>query len=206
MVVPGPVSDHRGPSQNGTRTQFECLRWDLRAICRGRRVRWWTAIFSEGFLTVAFYRLNRAAYQRFGRGWSAVRAVLAPLNPIVRLLVPTDLDYRADIDAGLRILHPQLGVVVAPGVIAGTGLVLAGGNAVGAGAPVLGDDVHLGVNAVIIGDVKIGARVRVGAGAVVVKDFEGPGTLVGVPARAVETAAGAGAGPPARSTYQAADR
>ena len=107
---------------------------------------------------MAWYRLNRAAYLAWGRRWSTVRGVLVPLNLLARVLVPSEIDYRADIGPGLRILHPQLGVVVGARVVAGAGLILAGGNAVGDG-------------------------VVVGAGAVVVHDFAGPGTLVGVPAR-----------------------
>ncbi|MEZ5176985.1 MAG: hypothetical protein R2746_01530 [Acidimicrobiales bacterium] len=109
--------------------------------------------------------------------------MLVPLNLLARVLVPSEIDYRADIGPGLRILHPQLGVVVGARVVAGAGLILAGGNAVGDGAPRLGDHVQLGVNAVVVGDVVLGDGVVVGAGAVVVHDFAGPGTLVGVPAR-----------------------
>ena len=38
---------------------------------------------------------------------------------------------------------------------------------------------------VVAGDVTLGDRVVIGAGAVVVKDFAGPGVLVGVPAHHV---------------------
>lgn len=48
---------------------------------------------------------------------------------------------------------------------------------------VAGDKLTLGANASVIGPVKLGDRVVVGAGAVIVPDFDGPCTLVGVPAR-----------------------
>lgn len=164
------------------RDQFAHLRVDLRVLTRGRPHRVPFAVLGEPFLTVAWYRLNRAAFLALGRPWAAVRALLVPLNLLVRLFVRSELDYRADIGAGLRILHPQLGVVVGAGVTAGRGLILAGGNTVGAGSPRLGDHVDLGVNAVVIGDVSIGDHVTVGAGSVVTRSFAGPGVLVGVPA------------------------
>jgi len=52
-----------------------------------------------------------------------------------------------------------------------------------AGRVQLGDCCDLGVGAVIRPGIRLGSDVVVGAGAVVVKDFPGPGTLLGVPAR-----------------------
>jgi serine O-acetyltransferase len=156
---------------------------DCRAVVKGRRSRWFALPFGDGFATIAWYRLNRAGYLALGRGWSALRCMTAPVQPIIRLFVRSEIDYRAAIGPGLRILHPQLGVVVGGGARAGRGLILAGGNAIGDGNPVLGDHVQLGVNAVVIGNVTVGDGVIIGAGAVVVDDFAGPGVLVGVPAR-----------------------
>lgn len=52
-----------------------------------------------------------------------------------------------------------------------------------AGRVRLGDRCDLGVGAVVRPGVRLGADVVVGAGAAVITDFEGPGVLVGVPAR-----------------------
>jgi len=51
------------------------------------------------------------------------------------------------------------------------------------GAVVIGSDSHVGAGAVVRQQVRLGARTMVGAGAVVVSDFDGDGTLVGIPAR-----------------------
>ncbi|KAA0099046.1 serine acetyltransferase [Mycolicibacterium sp. P1-18] len=53
------------------------------------------------------------------------------------------------------------------------------------GAPTLGDYVYIGPGAVIFGPITIGDDVVVAANAVVGKSFGGPGTLGGVPARAI---------------------
>ena len=171
--------------EGAPRDQLRHLRSDLRALTRGRWQRVPLVVCSEAFAMVAFYRLNRAAFLAIGRAWSAFRTVLVPLNPLLRIFVPCEIDYRADLGPGLRILHPQLGVVIGAGVTAGAGLILAGGNTIGDGSPRLGDHVQLGANAVVAGDVTLGDRVVIGAGAVVVKDFAGPGVLVGVPAHPV---------------------
>ena len=163
--------------------QFHNVRWDCRVVTRSQPSRMFTMVFTEWFAIVAFYRLNRAGYLALGRLWLALRVITSPLNPIIRIFVPSEIDYRADIGAGMRILHPQLGVVVSASTVAGTGLILAGGNAIGGSAPILGNHCQLGINAVIIGPVTLGDHVTVGAGAVVVDGFSGPGTLVGVPAR-----------------------
>lgn len=172
-------------TQSRPRDQFRALRHDWQIVTHGHKSRWLTIPFSQGFLMVLTYRLNRAAYLAWGRRWSLFRGATAPLSPIVRLLVPNEIDYRAEIGGGLRILHPELGIVISADARIGERLILAGGNVIGDGAPHLGNNVELGVNAVVIGNVVLGDMVVVGAGAVVVKHFAGPGLLVGVPARPI---------------------
>ncbi|HWJ64672.1 MAG TPA: hypothetical protein VNS19_22045 [Acidimicrobiales bacterium] len=174
--------------------ELERLYWDCVQSTKGRLTRWFTVPFSLSFAIIAFYRLNRAAYLTFGKKWQAFRILTSPLNPLIRIFIPSQIDYRADIGPGMRILHPELGVVVNQGFRAGRGLILAGGNCIGDGSPAVGNWVHVGANATIMGDVTLGSSVRIGAGAVVVKDFDGPGVLVGVPARPVDRRTGAASG------------
>jgi serine acetyltransferase len=49
-------------------------------------------------------------------------------------------------------------------------------------APVIGNNVDIGVNVVIIGDIKIGNNVVIGAGSVITKDVEDNSVMVGNPA------------------------
>lgn len=174
------------PMSTKAADEFQRLWSDCRNMIGGRRSRWLTLPFNEAFAIIAFYRLSRAGYLAFGRKWVLFRTLTAPLNPLIRLFVPSQIDYRADIGPGIRILHPQLGLVIGGHVRAGEGLILAGGNAIGGGAAVLGKWCQLGINSSIMGDITLGNSVRLGAGAVVIKDYAGPGTLVGVPARAID--------------------
>ena len=166
-------------------TPSQHLRWmveDARGVIKGR---WWRApliVFNPTFAPIAWYRINHAAHLRWGKRWSIVRLLLSPLNPLFTLFMYAELDYRPEIGPGLRILHPQMGVVISGEARAGRHLILAGGNTIMGGAR-LGNGVQLGINAVVLPDVTIGDGVIIGAGAVVVRDYPGPGTLVGNPAR-----------------------
>jgi serine O-acetyltransferase len=92
---------------------------------------------------------------------------------------------------GLTIFHP--GNIVVNGMShIGNNLKLHGSNCIGnsgksLAAPVIGDNVRLGVGAAVIGDVYIADDVTIAAGAVVVKScYEKGAVLAGVPAEIVK--------------------
>jgi len=68
---------------------------------------------------------------------------------------------------------------IGPGVLIG----LRGGGSLG--APVIGDDVYVGVGAKILGKITIGNNVRIGANSVVVGNVPNNVTMFGVPAKIV---------------------
>jgi serine O-acetyltransferase len=55
------------------------------------------------------------------------------------------------------------------------------------GAPLIGDYVYIGPGSVIYGDITLGDEIAVGANAVVGRDFIGPATLGGAPARVISS-------------------
>lgn len=73
----------------------------------------------------------------------------------------------------------------------GAGCIFHGNNCIGnngksLAAPIIGDNVELGVGASVIGGVEIANNVKIGAGAVVLSSCKEEGaTLVGVPARKI---------------------
>lgn len=97
-----------------------------------------------------------------------------------------DIGYRADVGAGLRILHPT-GVVIAHDAVIGARCTIHQGVTIGgdpAGAPHIGADVNLGPGARVLGPVHVDDGCRVGANAVVTRTVRGRGIkLLGVPAR-----------------------
>lgn len=168
------------------------LATDLNRMVGGRSWRYLTLWQSPSMWTNVSYRVDRAGFLLFGRGWAVARPACFPLFLGFRLMGGRgDIHYRAEIGGGFVVLHPELGVVVSARAVIGDNLILTGGNCVGwkEGAPdqpfILGDRLNLGANAVVLGPIEVGNNVTVGAGAVVVADAEDNSVLVGVPARSV---------------------
>jgi serine O-acetyltransferase len=57
------------------------------------------------------------------------------------------------------------------------------GTNMGAGAPVIGDDVFIGVNATVLGPIRVGDRVRIAANTAVTTDVPDDSIAVGSPAK-----------------------
>lgn len=94
-------------------------------------------------------------------------------------------------DAGLVIFHSG-NIVVNGRCKVGKNCKLHGSNCIGNNgfsdkAPILGNNIDIGVGAKIIGDVYIADNIIIGAGAIVTKSFYEKGiTIVGVPARKIK--------------------
>ena len=132
-----------------------------------------------GFHRVAS-NLSRFGLKRSARIVSGAARILfsAHIPPEARIGEGTHLGY-----GGLGIvLHKEavLGrnVLVSPGVVIG-------GRSGMPGAPIIEDDVLIGVGAKILGPVRIGEGAKVGANAVVIDDVLPGDTVVGIPARPV---------------------
>lgn len=93
-------------------------------------------------------------------------------------------------EEGLAISHHGT-LIINAGAKVGKNCILHGNNCIGnngisQGAPVLGDNVDIGVGAVIIGDIFIASGSKIGANALVNKSFyEENSVIVGVPAHKV---------------------
>ena len=98
--------------------------------------------------------------------------------------------YHNSIDKGLKI-HHYGNIIVNKNAKIGKNCELHGDNCIGNkgdfdrfNAPIIGDNLDLGIGAVVIGGIKLGSCITVGANAVVVKDcLTDSSTLVGVPAK-----------------------
>lgn len=145
-------------------------------------------LLKSGVQAVLMHRLSRWCLEHRLR----LLAYLVAL--ISNYLTGADIPPTAKFGPGLMILHPA-GVVVSGGVEAGARARLHSGAVLGfqtagrneRGVPTLGDDVMIGVGAKVLGPVKVGDRVKVGANAVVLEDVPADTSVVGVPARAVDS-------------------
>ncbi len=92
---------------------------------------------------------------------------------------------------GLFICHSG-SIVINGEARIGENCILHGDNCIGNDgssrkAPVVGDNVDIGVGAKIIGDVEIADNILIGAGAVIVDSFDAPGSVVvGVPGKRIK--------------------
>jgi serine O-acetyltransferase len=173
--------------------QISHLRYELSLMVNRRWWRIYSCLFSSSFRVIATYRLDRLLFLAFGPVWQITRQVLSPISFLLQpWLGSCEMHYMADIGKGLRILHPNLGVVISKYAEIGEHLTLTGGNCIGRrrGGPEtksvsIGNHVLLGANAVVLGPIQIGNCVTIAAGSVVLKDV-GDGVVVGgVPARLI---------------------
>lgn len=113
------------------------------------------------------------------------------LHKGVEIAAGISVPASADIGPGLYIGHFGQ-IIVHADTRAGRNLSLGQGVTLGTrgggsvGAPVIGDDVYIGVGAKILGPVHIGDGARIGANAVVLDDVPAGATAVGIPARVVK--------------------
>ncbi|MDA0811531.1 MAG: hypothetical protein O3C21_03925 [Verrucomicrobia bacterium] len=161
-------------------------------IVNGSWGRWISCWFSDAFWILMTYRLHRAGYLLFGKFWKAIRVVAAPATFVLRPWIGRhEIPYEADIDVGLKVLHPSLGCVISRHAVIGKNFLVVGGGGIGTrsnaydGVFAIGDNVSLGMGASIIGPIRIGSNVSIGAGAVVIHDVVDGKSVAGVPARVI---------------------
>lgn len=123
------------------------------------------------------------------------------LSYLTRAVTGIDIHPGARIGPGFFIDHGQ-GVVIGETAVVGAGVTLYHGVTLGGVSwspgkrhPTLGDGVMVGAGAKILGPVTLGEGVRVGANSVVVSDVPAECTVIGVPARIVQTEAKPSADP-----------
>jgi serine O-acetyltransferase len=175
--------------------QLRCLLYEISLLVNRRYWRLFTIWFGGSVYINISYRVDRMLYLTFGRSYVVIRPLFFPIFFVCQLLGGRhEIHYRADIGAGLRILHAAMGTVISGRAIIGTGLILVGGNLIGGrkalsdGDIKIGSNVTLGANAVVLGPITLGDNCRVGAGAVVLSNSRDDSVLVGVPARVVTAA------------------
>lgn len=175
--------------------------------------RWWRSVtffLSDAFIVVAVYRLDRSLFLLLGNLWVGLRIVLSPVSFLFGPWIKRGhctIDYRADIGPGIKVLHPELGILVTGYTVAGKNLILTGGNLIGSkrrnvksGDILIGDDVLLGANAVVLGPIKLGNNVKIGAGSVALDNSPADNVLFGVPAKSLFHRKGGAVLPPVKTT------
>lgn len=140
------------------------------------------------FISVALYRYGRWGLARrsaLGRALAGKSYGLLAffVCNITKVWIPPGVV----IGEGFHIIHAEGSLSIHPDVVIGKRFgvmhnVTIGTN-MGPGAPVIGDDVFVGVNSTVLGPIRIGDRVRIAANTAVTTDVPDDSVVVGSPAR-----------------------
>ena len=160
----------------------------LRQLVAGDYRRHGARLSNPAFQAMAVFRLGQWAISRKGRLARRVASKLYGfLNYFVSNWARVYLPAETRVGADLHLIHAEGSISVHPASVLGdrVGLMhnLTIGTNMHAGAPVIGDDVFIGVNSCVLGGVRIGHRVRIGANTAVVTDVPDDHIANGSPAR-----------------------
>jgi len=172
---------------------FPNLSADIKAYIRDSRdCRKVYLFFEQGIWAIAVYRFGRRVRTVKIPVVSFLLKIIAfLLFKFIEMTTGISLPASAEIGKGFYvghfggiIIHSDVKIgencSIGPGVVIGT-------RGLGAqGAPVLGNNIYIGVGAKILGNVKVGNDVRIGANAVVINDVPDGSTVVGVPGRVIK--------------------
>ena len=146
--------------------------------------------FEAGIWVTILYRVSRALFLIKIPVIGFIARLIAFFIFKINEFLGVSIAPSCDIGPGLYIGHTGC-VFFYHTVVAGRNLsigqqVTIGTKGLGVkGAPVIGDNVYIGVGAKVLGPIKIGNNARIGANAVVIKDVPDNATVVGVPGKVI---------------------
>ncbi|WP_347266557.1 serine acetyltransferase [Paracoccus sp. (in: a-proteobacteria)] len=159
---------------------FENVRDDYRR--HGR------SLTEPAFVSLAIYRYGRwalgirnpALRWLAGKGYGVMKTLV--LN-VTKVWIPP----QTRIGKEFHIIHAEGSLSIHPDVVIGDrcGVMhnVTIGTNMGDGAPVIGDDVFIGVNSAVLGPIRIGDRVRIGANTAVTTNVPADSVVIGSPAK-----------------------
>ncbi len=175
-----PVPDVPGGERPGDRSVLWLIRDDYR--------RHGSSLTEPAFVSLVVYRYGRWAWQRknpvarwFGNKLYGLMKVMI-LN-VTKVWIPPQTTIGAD----FHIIHAEGSLSIHPDAVIGDrcGVMhnVTIGTNMGAGTPVIGDDVFIGVNSTVLGPIRIGDRVRIGANTSVTTNVPSDSIVIGSPAK-----------------------
>ena len=147
-----------------------------------------STFLNAAFITLCVYRFGRwALHLRL----PLMRWVMCKLYGLINLFVAnlTKIWIPPQVTMGkdFHIIHAEGSLSIHPDVVIGDRLGVMHNVTIGtnmtAGAPVIGDDVFVGVNSTVLGPIKIGDRVRIAANTAVTTNVPSDSVVVGSPAK-----------------------
>lgn len=159
---------------------FETLREDYK--------RHGSSLTEPAFVSLAIYRYGRWAMQLRTPvlGWLA-RKGYGVLKTLVLNVTKVWIPPQVQLGKDFHIIHAEGSLSIHPDVVIGDrcGVMhnVTIGTNMGPGAPVIGDDVFIGVNSTVLGRIRIGDRVRIGANTAVTTNVPPDSVVIGSPAK-----------------------
>lgn len=154
---------------------------DLLAVSRGSKAKAIiTVLFDPGYKAVRNYRKAHWLHQKLG-----LQFLPRYLTYRNKVKYSVDIDFRAKIGEGFRIIHGGSGgIVIGKNVVAGNNLSLHQGVTIGGNGgknktledgtvidqPLIKDEVSIMTGAIVLGPVILGEKAVIGAGSMVMKD------------------------------------
>lgn len=186
----------KGFAQMSTRSNIPSISSDDRVgtfaaawnVVRADYRRHGSRVTNGAFVSLLLYRYGRWALRRRNR---VARVLASKLYGICNLFVANVtkiwLPPQATIGADLHIVNNEGSLSIHPDAIIGDRLGVMHNITIGTnmrpGAPVIGNDVFIGVNSTVLGAIHIGDRVRIGANTAVTTDVPSDSIVIGSPAR-----------------------
>lgn len=158
------------------------------ALIRSDYERHGRSLTNPAFVSLVIYRYGRwtltvrnSIARRFASAIYALATIFI-LN-VTKVWIPPQVRIGKD----FHIIHAEGSISIHPDVVIGDRCGIMHNVTIGtnmrSGAPVIGDDVFIGVNSTILGSIKIGDRVRIGANTAVSTNVPSDSVVVGSPAK-----------------------
>jgi serine O-acetyltransferase len=157
-------------------------------VIKGDYVRHGRSLTEPAFVSLVIYRYGRWAIHRKNpvARWFANK-LYGVFRVFILNITKVWIPPKTTIGEDFHIIHAEGSLSIHPNAIIGDrcGVMhnVTIGTNMGDGAPVIGDDVFIGVNSTILGNIKIGDRVRIGANTAVSTNIPSDSIVVGSPAK-----------------------
>lgn len=143
---------------------------------------------NAAFLSLCIYRFGRwGLHRRTALGRKLASRLYGIANMFVANITKIWIPPQVTIGRDFHIVHHEGSLSIHPDTIIGDRLGVMHNVTIGTnmrdGAPVIGDDVFIGVNSTVLGAIRVGDRVRIAANTAVTTDVPSDSIVVGSPAK-----------------------
>lgn len=163
-------------------------------------------VLTRTFAAMVVYRFGNWAEEQPPLVRSAGSRLYGWAEKVTRLVTGVHMDRRVRVGEDFHLIHAEGNISIHPSVVIGDRVGIMHNVTIGlepgsTGAPVIGNDVLIGVGAVILGAVKVGDRSSIAANSLVIADVPPDSVAIGVPAKCYPRLGGPrrSAGPSLRS-------